>query len=437
MNAQGLNLQGRNIVVTGAAQGIGRAIGNLVLELGGNVTAVDLNAEGVQAFAAEAGADRVLAMAGSVTDAAFAQAVVEQGVARFGAVHGLVNNAGVTRPAMIEKMTLDQWQHGDRRAPDRVVPLSAGRRPSHACALPRRRQERRLHRQRLVGCGPPGHHRPDQLWRRQGRPARHDHVRGARMGQVQRARQHHWLRRGGDADDGDDPQREIRRHLPRSRFRWGAGRKPEKSRGRCASCFRTPLPTSRASTCRPTAATRSACEHPMSQLLSVFRYAALPQSTQAFREPVREFLRKAWQPEPPEVRARSWMGFDAYFSRKLASAAGSASRCRSEYGGAAGRLRALRAGRGAARRRRAGGRALDRRPPERAADPEIRHRGAARSFYLPRICRGEAFFCIGMSEPDSGSDLASVRTRATRVRPAAGASTARRSGPPTRTAPTT
>ena len=110
MNAQGLNLQGRNIVVTGAAQGIGRAIGNLVLELGGNVTAVDLNAEGVKAFEAEAGADRVLAMAGSVTDAAFAQAVVEQGVARFGAVHGLVNNAGVTRPAMIEKMTLDQWQ---------------------------------------------------------------------------------------------------------------------------------------------------------------------------------------------------------------------------------------------------------------------------------------------------------------------------------------
>ena len=110
MNAQGLNLQGRNIVVTGAAQGIGRAIGNLVLELGGSVTAVDLNAEGVQAFAAEAGADRVLALAGSVTDAAFAQGVVEQGVARFGAVHGLVNNAGVTRPAMIEKMTLDQWQ---------------------------------------------------------------------------------------------------------------------------------------------------------------------------------------------------------------------------------------------------------------------------------------------------------------------------------------
>lgn len=34
---------------------------------------------------------------------------------------------------------------------------------------------------------------------------------------------------------------------------------------------------------------------------------------------------------------------------------------------------------------------------------------------LPAICRGELYFSIGMSEPDSGSDLASIRTRATRV----------------------
>src|SRR2546429_1575372 len=37
---------------------------------------------------------------------------------------------------------------------------------------------------------------------------------------------------------------------------------------------------------------------------------------------------------------------------------------------------------------------------------------AQKRFYLPRICRGEAFFCIGMSEPGAGSDLASVKTRA-------------------------
>src|SRR5215204_3125153 len=36
-----------------------------------------------------------------------------------------------------------------------------------------------------------------------------------------------------------------------------------------------------------------------------------------------------------------------------------------------------------------------------------------RETFLPGICRGEIFFAIGMSEPDSGSDLASIRTRAT------------------------
>jgi alkylation response protein AidB-like acyl-CoA dehydrogenase len=38
-----------------------------------------------------------------------------------------------------------------------------------------------------------------------------------------------------------------------------------------------------------------------------------------------------------------------------------------------------------------------------------------RQAFLPRIARGECFFAIGMSEPDTGSDLASVRTRGTRV----------------------
>src|SRR5215469_17889172 len=40
---------------------------------------------------------------------------------------------------------------------------------------------------------------------------------------------------------------------------------------------------------------------------------------------------------------------------------------------------------------------------------------AQREEFLPGITRGEIFFSIGMSEPDSGSDLASIRTRATPV----------------------
>jgi acyl-CoA dehydrogenase len=40
---------------------------------------------------------------------------------------------------------------------------------------------------------------------------------------------------------------------------------------------------------------------------------------------------------------------------------------------------------------------------------------AQRQFFLPALARGEIYFCIGMSEPESGSDLGSIRTRATRT----------------------
>jgi len=105
-----VTLEGRTIVVTGAGQGIGKAVAELVIELGGNVVAVDLNPETLKSAMAELPAAKVLQVVGSVTDAALATQAVSDAVARFGAVHGLVNNAGITRPAMIEKMTPQQWQ---------------------------------------------------------------------------------------------------------------------------------------------------------------------------------------------------------------------------------------------------------------------------------------------------------------------------------------
>lgn len=110
MGTHAMELQDRHVIVTGAGQGIGLAIAQRVLALGGTVTAVDLNAQAVQALAESAGGQRVLPQVGSVADTDFAAAVVAQAVARFGTVHGLVNNAGVTRAALIEKMTPAQWQ---------------------------------------------------------------------------------------------------------------------------------------------------------------------------------------------------------------------------------------------------------------------------------------------------------------------------------------
>jgi acyl-CoA dehydrogenase len=53
---------------------------------------------------------------------------------------------------------------------------------------------------------------------------------------------------------------------------------------------------------------------------------------------------------------------------------------------------------------------------DRQIGPQLMRFGtqAQREEFLPAIARGECYFALGMSEPDSGSDLASVRTRATR-----------------------
>lgn len=54
---------------------------------------------------------------------------------------------------------------------------------------------------------------------------------------------------------------------------------------------------------------------------------------------------------------------------------------------------------------------------DRQIGPTLLRHGtvAQRQFFLPAMARGELFFCVGMSEPESGSDLGSVRTRATRT----------------------
>lgn len=105
-----MDLTGRTIIVTGAGQGIGRAISQLVLDLGGNAVIVERNPDTLADAAAAFGAERCQAIQGDVSDEAFATDCVARAAERFGAVHGLVNNAGITRPAMIEKMTFIQWQ---------------------------------------------------------------------------------------------------------------------------------------------------------------------------------------------------------------------------------------------------------------------------------------------------------------------------------------
>jgi len=141
----------------------------------------------------------------------------------------------------------------------------------------------------------------------------------------------------------------------------------------------------------------------------------LPAEDEALRAPVRAMIGEAIAAMPLDRRARSWMGFDAAFSRALGEAGLLGLSLPKRYGGAERGVFArfvvveelLAAGAPVAAHWIA----------DRQSAPLILNYGteAQREFYLPRICRGEVFFCIGMSEPGSGSDLASVRSRAERT----------------------
>ena len=140
---------------------------------------------------------------------------------------------------------------------------------------------------------------------------------------------------------------------------------------------------------------------------------SIPPEDEALRAPVRAFLAQAMQQVPAHIRAKSWAGYDTAFSRALGRQGWLGMTLPKEYGGG---------GRSPFARYVLVEEFLNFGAPvgshwiaDRQSGPLILKYGtpAQKRFYLPPICRGESFFCIGMSEPNAGSDLASVKTRAT------------------------
>jgi alkylation response protein AidB-like acyl-CoA dehydrogenase len=150
-------------------------------------------------------------------------------------------------------------------------------------------------------------------------------------------------------------------------------------------------------------------------MISALPLTPIPSEAEALRQDVRNFIATNLKDVPADVRARSWMGFDADFSRAMAAKGWLGLSFPKQYGGGAQSpfarfviVEELLA---------AGAPVSAHWIADRQSGPLILKYGtdSQKQFYIPRICKAEAFFCIGMSEPGAGSDLASVKTRATKT----------------------
>jgi 3-oxoacyl-[acyl-carrier protein] reductase len=107
-----VRLKGKVALVTGSSRGVGRAVALAYAREGANIMVNYVSnkgaAEEVVRAIEEMGA-RAIPFKADVAKAAEAQALVEKGIEEFGQLDILVNNAGFSKPAMLVKMSEDQW----------------------------------------------------------------------------------------------------------------------------------------------------------------------------------------------------------------------------------------------------------------------------------------------------------------------------------------
>jgi len=106
-----LELLGKVALVTGAAQGIGKAIALLLAEKGADVVVSDINIEKAQETAREIEEKgrKSMALKVNVADPDEVEHMVETIIEKFSRIDILVNNAGITRDKLLLRMSSEDW----------------------------------------------------------------------------------------------------------------------------------------------------------------------------------------------------------------------------------------------------------------------------------------------------------------------------------------
>jgi alkylation response protein AidB-like acyl-CoA dehydrogenase len=143
-----------------------------------------------------------------------------------------------------------------------------------------------------------------------------------------------------------------------------------------------------------------------------FEPVSLPEEAEELRLAVRQFLADRLADFTAEQRTASWDGFDPEFSRAVGARGWIGMTWPRAYGG--GERSALDRYVVIEEMLAAGAPVAAHWFADRQSGPLLLRYGseAQRRELLPKMARGELHFAIGMSEPDVGSDVASVRTRA-------------------------
>ncbi|MFN8776596.1 MAG: SDR family oxidoreductase [Flavobacteriales bacterium] len=98
----------KHVLITGASSGIGRAIARRLYAEGYSVTLFARNRQALEKLAAELGPETLVA-AGDVCDYDTIRSAVRESIQRFGALHALINNAGIGRFDPLQEGKIEHW----------------------------------------------------------------------------------------------------------------------------------------------------------------------------------------------------------------------------------------------------------------------------------------------------------------------------------------